>query len=237
MFGIAQSQETLRSEQGKDVAQPILGFFFLYLRIERRILKEGYTIKDQSRAHFITITIVDWIDIFSRQTYRNLITDSLSYCIKNKGMILYGYVIMTNHIHLIIQSEKGELSNLIRDFKKFTATQILDRLQTTPESRREWILQRLHQATLSHNRNKNYQVWQSGNHAIEIYSEKFLWSKLDYIHLNPVRAGIVARASDYLYSSASNYINGNGVMDEVTLADNPVVDVLKGWSMVRQNLY
>lgn len=190
-------------------------------------MKEGYTIKDQSKAHFVTLTIVDWIDILSRQIYRDVIINSLSYCINNKGMILYGYVIMTNHIHLIIQSEKGELSDLIRDFKKFTAAQILDLLQNTPESRREWILKRLHQATLSHNRNKNYQVWQLGNHAVEIYSEKFLWSKLNYIHLNPVRAGIVAQASAYLYSSASNYIHGNGVMGEVTLADNPVVDVLK----------
>ena len=196
-------------------------------------MKEGFTIKDQSKAHFITVTIVDWIDIFSRQIYRDAIIQSLSYCVKNKGMILYGYVIMTNHIHLIIQSDKGELSDLIRDFKKFTATQILELLQNGPESRKEWILKRFHKATLSHNRNKNFQVWQLGNHAEEIYTEKFLWSKLDYIHLNPVRAGIVSRASDYLYSSASNYINGDGVLKDVTLSDNPVADVLKSWTIVR----
>ena len=90
-------------------------------------MKEGYTIKDQTRAHFVTATVVDWVDIFSRQANRDCIIDSLSYCVKNKGMILYGYVIMTNHIHLIVQSESGALSNLIRDFKKFTATAILDR--------------------------------------------------------------------------------------------------------------
>jgi REP element-mobilizing transposase RayT len=200
-------------------------------------LKEGYTIKDQTRTHFITSTIVDWIDIFSRQIYRDCIIESLSYCVRNKGMILYGYVIMTNHIHLIVQSEDGALSDVIRDFKKYTATRILDLLQNSPESRREWILERLHKATFSHIRNKNYQVWQAGNHAEEIYSEKFLWSKLDYIHLNPVRSGFVARASDYVYSSASNYIYGNGVLEEVTLADNPVADVLKSWSISRYNSY
>ncbi len=152
-------------------------------------------------------------------------------------MILYGYVIMTNHIHLIVQSEHGELSNLLRDFKKFTATKILDLLHNSPESRREWILERLHKATFTHNRNKNYQVWQYGNHAEEIYSENFLWSKLDYIHLNPVRAGIVTRASDYRYSSASNYVQDNAVLDGVTLADNPIADVLKGWTMVSYNQY
>jgi len=200
-------------------------------------LKEGYTIKDQTRAHFITATVVDWIDIFSRQIYRDRIIESLSYCVRNKGMILYGYVIMTNHIHLIVQSEDGALSDVLRDFKKFTATRILDLLQNSPESRREWILERLHKATFSHARNKNYQVWQAGNHAEEIYSEKFLWSKLNYIHLNPVRSGFVGRASDYVYSSASNYIHGNGVLEEVTLADNPVADVLKSWTISRYNSY
>lgn len=152
-------------------------------------------------------------------------------------MILYGYVIMTNHIHLIIQSEHAELSDLLRDFKKYTATRILDLLQNNPESRREWILERFHKATLSHSRNKNYQVWQYGNHAEEIYSEKFLWSKLNYIHLNPIKAGFVARASDYIYSSASNYTNDTGILTEVTLAGNPVVDVLKGWTMLKYNRY
>lgn len=200
-------------------------------------MKEGYTIKDQSRAHFITATVVDWIDIFSRQNYRDCILDSLSYCIKNKGMILYGYVIMTNHIHLIVQSDQGELSDLLRDFKKFTATRLLDLIRNSPESRREWILESFHKATFSHNRNKNFQVWQFGNHAEEIYSEKFLWSKLDYIHLNPVRAGIVSRASDYLYSSASNYVYGKGILNGLKLADNPVQDVLKNWTVMKFNNY
>ena len=198
-------------------------------------MKEGYTIKDQSRAHFITATVVDWIDVFSRQIYRDCIIESLSYCIKNKGMILYGYVIMSNHIHLIIQSENCELSDLLRDFKKFTATRILDLIKNTPESRREWMLERFHKATFSHNRNKNYQLWQYGNHAEEIYSEKFLWTKLDYIHLNPVRAGLVARASDYIYSSASNYVLGRGILNQVSLADNPVQDVLKSWTVQKYN--
>jgi REP element-mobilizing transposase RayT len=121
-------------------------------------MKEGYTIKDQSKAHFITATIIDWIDIFSRKAYRDVVIDSMIYCVKNKGMIVYGYVIMTNHIHMVVQSETGELSDLIRDFKKFTATQILDLVQTNTESRREWILERFHKATLSNSRNKNYQV-------------------------------------------------------------------------------
>lgn len=198
-------------------------------------MKEGYIIRDETKAHFLTATIVDWIDIFSRQIYRDCIINSLTYCVQHKGMIVYGYIIMTNHIHLIIQSETGKLSDLLRDFKKFTATKILELLQNNPESRREWILERFAKATYTHSRNKNYQVWQYGNHAEEIYTQKFLWSKLDYIHLNPVRAGLVNRASDYRYSSASNYVEGKGIFEFVTLAENPVIDVLKSWNVMRDH--
>ena len=100
-------------------------------------MKEGYVIRDQKLPHFITLTVVDWIDVFTRQTYRDIVIDCFDYCIKNKGMILYGYVIMSNHIHLVVQSEEGKLSDLIRDFKKFIAKNILDKIQNIPESRKE----------------------------------------------------------------------------------------------------
>jgi len=103
-------------------------------------MKEGYTIKDQEKPHFITCTVVDWVDIFTRKIYKDIVISSLEYCIKEKGMILYGYVIMSNHIHLIIQSKESKLSDLVRDFKKFTAKNILETIKTEPESRKEWML-------------------------------------------------------------------------------------------------
>lgn len=189
-------------------------------------MKEGYVIRDQGKIHFITCTVVDWVDVFTRKTYRDIVINCLKYCIENKGMLVYGYVVMSNHIHLIIQSKDAKLSDLIRDFKKFTAKNILEAIQQNPESRREWVLERFAKATETHSRNKNYQFWQYGNHAEEIYTLHFLWDKLNYIHLNPVRAGIVEKAQDYLYSSASNYVNGKGLI-EIELADNPVIDVTK----------
>ncbi len=195
-------------------------------------MKEGYVIREQEKAHFITATVVDWIDVFSRKSYSDCIIECFDYCIKNKGMILYGYVIMSNHIHMIIQSNEGKLSDLVRDFKKFTAKSILDKIQNEPESRREWMLERFKLATATHSRNKNYQFWQYGNHAEEIYTEKFMWSKLDYIHMNPVRAGIVLKVEDYIYSSSSNYVNGNGII-AVELLENPKVDVLRPTSFDR----
>ena len=174
------------------------------------------------------------MDVFTRKSYKDVIIESLEFCIQKKGMILYGYVIMSNHIHLIVQSDRGKLSDLLRDFKKFTASSILDKIQNESESRREWMLERFKMATKTHNRNKNYQFWQYGNHAEEIYSVKFLWSKLDYIHLNPVKAGVVEKKEHYMYSSATNYINNDGLLP-VTLLDNPVIEVLKKSSIKKLN--
>lgn len=199
-------------------------------------MKEGYVIRDQSKIHFITATVVDWIDIFTRKIYRDCIIESLKYNIKNKNLIVYGYVIMSNHVHLIIQAKDENLSDVLRDFKKFTSTSILKMIQTEPESRRVWMLNRFKEATKSHSRNKNYQFWQYGNHAEEIYTEKFLWSKLDYIHLNPVKAAIVSKAQDFIYSSASNYITGKGLLD-VTIVDVPVTDVSKTLNIKRDMNY
>ena len=190
-------------------------------------MKEGFIIRDQSAPHFITATVVDWIDIFTRKIYKDCVIDSLDYSIKNKGLIVFAYVIMSNHIHLIIQAKDNNLSDVIRDFKKFTAKTILREIETSNESRKEWMLERFREATKTHSRNKNYQFWQYGNHPEEIYTEKFLWSKIDYIHLNPVRAGVVEKSADYLYSSASNYMGGRGVLKNIEIAANPVIDVLK----------
>lgn len=200
-------------------------------------MKEGYIIRDQEKPHFLTCTVIDWIDIFTRKTYRDIIIECLEFCIKNKGMILYGYVIMSNHLHCIIQSKDGKLSDLVRDFKKFTAKQILEKLQTEPESRKGWILERFAKATETHSRNKNFQVWQYGNHAEEIFSLRFLWDKLNYIHLNPVRAGIVTKANQYIYSSASNYSSGKGIINFIEIAENPVVNVHKSTKFWKFNTY
>ena len=199
-------------------------------------MDEGYTIRNQTLPHFITVTVVDWIDVFSRKVYRDEVIASLDYCIKNKGMHLYGYVIMSNHIHMIVQSQDGKLSDLIRDFKKFTARTILNKIQTEPESRRESMFERFALATESHSRNKTYQFWKYGNHPEEIYTNSFMWSKLDYIHLNPVRAGLVQKASHYIYSSASNYVNDIGLVT-ITKADNPIVDVMNLNNVQRYNQY
>ena len=105
----------------------------------------GYKIRNQNEIHFITFAVVMWIDVFSRQHYRDIVVDSLRYCQKNKGLLLYAWVIMSNHVHFIISAQQGtKLSNILRDFKKHTSVQILRAVQNNPrESRRVWMMEKI----------------------------------------------------------------------------------------------
>jgi len=88
-------------------------------------MSQGYQVVNPSEAHFLNFQIMDWVDVFTRDIYRREIVNSLSYCRKAKGLIVYAYVVMTNHMHLVERVAQGNLPDVIRDFKKFTASQIL----------------------------------------------------------------------------------------------------------------
>ena len=148
-----------------------------------------YKIRDQQGLNYLTLTVVGWIDIFSRKRYRDIIIESLRYCREHKGLHVVGWVIMTNHIHLIVFTETLELSHVLRDFKKFTAFKILESISAEPESRREWLLYMFKYFAAINPNNRNFQFWQQDNHPIELWSLPVIWQKLNYIHDNPVRAG------------------------------------------------
>ena len=176
-------------------------------------MSTGYKIEEKDGVYFLTFQIVGWVDIFTRKIYRDIVLDSLNYCIQSKGLVIYAFVIMSNHIHLLVESKTEDLSGTIRDFKKFTSKKFIEIIESGGESRERWMLDIFRKATLKHNRNKNYQVWTHDNHAELIYTEKFIDQKLDYIHDNPVRSGFVVHPEDYVYSSAVNYVGGLGVLD------------------------
>ena len=159
-------------------------------------MSTGYQIQNQSALHYLTFQVVDWIDVFTRQIYRNIVLESLRYCQQNKGLQIFGFVIMSNHIHLIANSPQGELSNTIRDFKKFTAKNIIESIANNNESRKDWMLNRFQFNAQRHSRNENYQLWTHENHAVVIYSPEFAREKLEYLHNNPVRAGLVRKPED-----------------------------------------
>ena len=178
-------------------------------------MSTGYKIEEQGGLHFVTFQIVKWIDIFTRKIYRDIVIDSLRFCQTNKSLEIYAFVVMSNHLHLLLRSEKSELSNTIKEFKSFTAKQILKAIDTEPESRREWMLNLFEFSAKQHKRNEKYQIWTHENHAEIVYGNQFMDSKINYIHENPVRAGLVENAEDYLYSSARNYADLEGVLDVI----------------------
>jgi len=156
--------------------------------------------------YFITPTVVGWVDVFTRPIYKEIIIESLKYCQKEKGLKIYAYVIMTNHLHLILQAENGNLTEIIRDFKKFTSKQILKAIEeNVQESRKKWMLNMFEFAGKNNSNNTKYQFWQQHNNPIELYSNEVIDQKINYIHQNPIRNGLVEKEEDYLYSSARNY--------------------------------
>ncbi|MCB9081113.1 MAG: transposase [Lewinellaceae bacterium] len=179
----------------------------------------GYRILHQGDLHFVTLTITGWIDLFTRQCYRDIVIDNLRYCQARKGLQVFAFVIMSNHIHLIVQANApAKLSAVLRDFKKYTAVKFLEAIREKPESRHEWILSYMALHAMRTKRSGNYQVWINGNAPIQLVSPAFIVQKLNYIHYNPVKAGIVEKPEDYIYSSASNYIQGKGILN-VTVLD------------------
>jgi REP element-mobilizing transposase RayT len=174
------------------------------------------SITDKNAIYFITATVVNWIDIFSRPIYKYIIIDSLKHCQKEKGLEIYAWVIMTNHIHLIVSAKPNfNLSNILRDFKKFTSKAIIESIQLENESRRDWMLNHFEYAAKLSTKNKYYKLWQDGNEPKIIYSNEFMMQKIDYIHNNPVKAEFVNYPEHYKFSSAVDYADGKGLLDVI----------------------
>jgi len=163
--------------------------------------------------YFVTTTIVRWQPVFTPPAYRDILIDGLKHCIANKGLHLHGYVIMLTHAHYILSTNHGIcLSGVMRDFNTHTSREITDLLM---REKRNSMLRVFHKAAVEDRRGNNFKVWQTGFHPIYIVSDRFYWEKLDYIHYNPVRAGLVAQPEQWIYSSARNYILGDNTIIEI----------------------
>lgn len=173
-----------------------------------------YKIRDPHGLNFLTLTVVDWVDVFIRKQYKDIIIESLRFCQQQKGLQIGGYTIMSSHVHLIAQAAGTQtLSEVLRDFKKFTAKKILQEIETGGyESRREWMLHRFAYRGREQ-ADRTFQLWVSDNHPIELFTFPVVMQKLQYIHENAVQEGLVLEAADYPYCSASNYFRGEGILD------------------------
>ena len=164
--------------------------------------------------YFLSFAVVGWIDVFTRKIYRDILVETLKYCQKEKGLEIYGWVVMSNHVHLIGRAKEGhELSAIWRDFKKYTSKVIVEIIQSNEqESRKELMLAYFKKEGAINSNNSQLQFWRQDNKSIELYSPEVTQQKMDYIHNNPVEAGLVNKPEDFLYSSAKNFLEEEGLI-------------------------
>ena len=169
--------------------------------------RSRYKIVDPKLPHFVTCTVLHWIPVFTRPATVDILLDSLRYLMTD-GLKIYAYVILENHLHLVVQSE--QLGRDMVRFKSFTAKQLIHYLD---EHNVTQILEQLAFYKKAHKDDRAYQFWQEGLHPEWIQNDEMMRQKVDYIHQNPVKRGYVDFAEHWRYSSARNYLGQAGLIE------------------------
>jgi len=180
-------------------------------------MSRNYKFYDPDGVYFVSFAVIEWLDVFTRNEYKNILVENLEYCQNHKGLEIFAWCIMTNHVHLIFRSagdQKPEL--LLGDYKRFTSKAIVNAIIDNPkESRKDFLLEQFLKAGSKSSNVNKYQFWRHDNNPIELWSNKVIDEKISYIHQNPVEEGLVFRPEDYLYSSAVDYAGEKGILDNV----------------------
>ncbi|MFD2512238.1 transposase [Pontibacter locisalis] len=177
-------------------------------------MSRKYKFHNPEGLYFVIFAVVYWIDVFTREEYFSLLTESLNYCRKNKGMEIYAWCIMPSHVHLIFRAKDNNPSVLLKELKTYTSKQLQKAIaEHNQESRKEWMLWLMERAGLKNSNIKHRQFWQQHNKPIELWSPTVIDQKIDYIHNNPVEAGFVSEPEHWKYSSAIDFSGGKGVLE------------------------
>jgi REP element-mobilizing transposase RayT len=184
-------------------------------------MSSKYKFDDREGVYFVTSAVVDWIDVFTRDIYRDILLDSFRFCQKNQGLQLHAWVLMPNHFHLICSFiNNANPGMVIKNIKSFTALKIIDAIINNPqESRREWMLDLFEKNGRKMKSNFRFQFWQHENHPVLLTSKEMYNQRFVYLHENPQRAGFVKQPQDWKHSSAIDYYaeNGKGLLELVRL--------------------
>ena len=163
-------------------------------------------------AQFFTATILEWKHLLKNDSYKDIVIDSLRFLKDEGSVVIYGYVIMPNHIHLIWQIQDGfRLENIQQRFMKFTAQQMKFKLQKEdPVGLERYRVNA---------KDRTYQFWERNPLSVDLWSQSVFDQKLDYIHNNPVQPKwrLAERPEDYRYSSAGFYYNGHDEFGLITV--------------------
>ena len=170
-------------------------------------MSRKYKFHDPDGLYFISFATVGWIDVLTRPAYKDIVVESIRHCQAKKGLLLYEWTIMTNHVHLLASAaESCSLSDILRDLKKFTSGKIHTAIKEHPgESRREWMLALLREAGEANKHNASFQLWQQNNQPMQVSKVEEIERVVDYIRMNPVVEGLVDAPEAYCYSSAHEH--------------------------------
>ena len=187
--------------------------YFIKQENNENKMSRKYKFKNLTAAYFVSFATVYWIDVFTRQAYFSILEESIKHCRKEKGMEVFAYCFMPNHIHMVFRSDNGDPAGLLRDFKGFTARKLIKTIEDNPqESRKEWLLCMMERAGKMNSNVRKRQFWQQHNKPIELWSGKVIKQKIEYIHYNPVVQGFVTDPIHWKYSSARNYAEDDTVL-------------------------
>lgn len=180
-------------------------------------MSRKYKFNNKEGIYFVSFAVVYWMDIFVREEYSSIIIDTLKFYEEDR-LELFAYCIMPSHIHMIFRDKDNEPEKLLRNIKRYTSKKLQESIiNNQQESRRErllWMMER--SANKTSNVNKRM-LWQHHNKPIELWSQKVIYQKLNYIHNNPIEAGFVVKAEDWKYSSAINYLGMQGVINVIMI--------------------
>lgn len=170
--------------------------------------RSRYRVYESFSPHFLTCTVVKWSPLFIDPNLIEILYASLRFMQKHNRLTIYAYVIMDTHLHLVAAS--ANLSKEIANYKSFTARRIIDTLEEKKEKK---LLEQLAQAKALHKKDRQFQVWQEGSHPQLLQNEAMMRQKIEYIHNNPVKRGLVDEQVQWVYSSAANYAGLPGLLD------------------------
>ncbi|MGE8556644.1 MAG: REP-associated tyrosine transposase [Chryseobacterium jejuense] len=182
-------------------------------------MSRNYKFHNPEGLYFISFAVVGWLDVFIRNEYKEIFLESLRFCQKSKGMEIHAWYIMWSHVHLVFKSINGQKPELlIGDLKRFTSKALVSAIKENPiESRKDFLLDFfLKEGSKTSNVNQ-YQFWRHDNKPIELWSNRVIRQKINYVHQNPVEAGLVFRVEDYKYSSAIDYADEKGLFDNIVV--------------------
>ena len=177
-------------------------------------MSRAYKFRDNEKLYSVSFAVINWIDLFVRNEYKEVMIESWKYCQANKGLEICAWCIMPSHVHMIIGSESNPLENIMRDMKSFTSRKLRETIeQNQQESRKEWLMWMMERAGKSNPNNDDFQLWQQHNQPIELNTNEKMRERLEYVHNNPVKAGFVGRPEDWLWSSAGDYAGMKGLIE------------------------